>query len=126
MRDHLAFAIKFSASVCLCGLLLLSPGCGGSKDPSKIGSQYDRLFSSADPETKACWDTAMAAMKTNGYAVTIQSIRKMMESGKLTPEQTQAARQTATATSDKMYDAANTGDPAAKQAIDDLRKATGR
>ncbi len=112
------------AGVVACGLLC---GCGGgSKDPNKVGSQYNQLFASADAETKACWDTAMAAAKTNGYAVTIQAVRTMVASGKLTPEQAKAAQDTATATSDKMYDAANKGDAAAKQAIDELRKASGR
>ena len=120
------FSSSIGVAIACVGCALLC-GCGkGSKDPSKIGAQYNQVFASADAETKACWETATGALATNGYAVTIQAIRTMLQAGKLTPEQTKAANETATAASDKMYEAANKGDPTALQAIEDLRKATGR
>lgn len=126
MRTYLRASILLTlASACIGGVIL--SGCGGgAKDPNKLSAQYDPLFASADPETKACWETATGALQTNGYAVTILAVRTMLQTGKLTPEQTQAAQETATAANDKMYEAANKGDAAALQAIEDLRKATGR
>lgn len=123
LRAHLPLIL---AVACLC--CLVSSGCGGgsAKDPNKLGAQYDPLFASADEETKVCWQTATGALQTNGYAVTILAVRTMLQTGKLTPEQAQAARETATAASDKMYEAANKGDAQAVQAIEELRKATGR
>ncbi len=102
-------------------------GCGGSsKDPSKLGSQYNQLFASLDPETKACWDTGTAAMKTNGYAVSLQALGSMVQGGKLNAEQVKAVKETIAAVNDKMYDAVNKGDASARQQMEELRKATGR
>ncbi len=121
--SRICTALGLSLSLCL----LLACGCGkGGKDPNKLGAQYDRLFASADPETKACWEAAKEAMKTNGYAATIGAIRTMLQPGKLTPEQAEAAQQTATAASDRMYAEANKGDTNAQHQIDELRKAYAR
>ncbi len=117
---------KIAVAVACAGCALLYGCGGGSKDPGKLGAQYSQLFASADAETKACWETATGALKTNGYAVTILAIRTLTQGGKLTPEQAKAANETATAASDRMYEAANKGDASALQAIEDLRKATGR
>jgi hypothetical protein len=44
----------------------------------------------------------------------------------LAPQQAEAVREVSTAVSDEMYEAANKGDAKAKQAIEDLRKQSGR
>ena len=50
------------------------------------------------------------------------ALRRVLAAGGLTAEQRQAVDTTVTAVSDAMYAAANRGDPAGKQAIEDLRK----
>ncbi len=112
----------------VCAGLLAFWGCskGGPKDPNKLGAQYNKLFQSADPQIKGCWDTAMDAMKTNGYAPAVMALRMLVQETNATPEQVQAARETAIAVSDKMYDAVGKGDANAQAAVEELRKATAR
>jgi hypothetical protein len=112
---------KFSPIVLL-GLLLA--GCGGS--PQSVATRGAKAFQSAPPETKAAWDAAIAAIKTNGYTSASLALQQLMTQPGLTPQQTRAAQETGTALSDQMYEAANKGDANAKQAIDELRKLRGR
>ncbi len=120
--------VKQVIAVLLLPALLFVSGCGRSsaKDPNKVGSQYRKVFQTADPQVKECWDTAMDAMKTNGYASATLALQNLLQQTNVTPEQTQAAHETVVAVSDKMYEAANKGDAAAQQAIQELRKATAR
>ncbi len=75
---------------------------------------------------KAGWESAMAAIATNGYTAATVALTTLQRQSGLSPEQLKAINETVTAVSDQMYDAANKGDAAAKQAIQDLRKLTGR
>ncbi len=113
-----------AASLCL----LVSLGCGGSKNPTTLGNKNDKLFQSADPGIKASWDTAIAALKTNGYVPAIVSLQEITQgtNSAVTPEQVKAAGETVTAISDSMYTAANKGDAKAQEAITELRKVMGR
>ena len=106
----------------LSGLLL--SGCGGS--PQSAAARGDKAFRTAPPETKAAWNSAVAAIKTNGYAAASLSLQTVLTQPGLTSEQTQVAQQTATSLSDQMYDAANKGDASAKAALDELRKMRSR
>jgi hypothetical protein len=109
------------ALVAAFGLLTLAlMGC--SKDATSVGSRHTKAFQSADAQTKALWDTAMAAAKTNGFALAIVTLKSLQVQPALTPEQLKAVNETATAVSDQMYKAANRNDPAALQAIEELRK----
>lgn len=65
-------------------------------------------------------------MQTNGYAAAVLSLKKVYRAENLSPEQQKAVNDTLTAINDKMYAAANKGDAQAAQAIQDLRKASGR
>src|SRR5258708_3650444 len=103
------------------GLLLLiagSAGCGRSA--SSLGSGYSKLFQSADQQTKADWDTAIAAIKTNGYVLGIVSLSRLGQQTNLSAEQGAAIRETVGAVSDQMHAAANKGDPAASNSIVEL------
>lgn len=116
--------IVFGLAACAC---LLCCGCNrGAKDPSKLGAQHDKAFQSAQPEVKACWDNATAAMATNGYAAAMMALQQLLEHTNATPEQIQGAHETVLAVNAKMYEAANKGDPNALQSIQELRKASGR
>jgi len=95
---------------------------GCSKSATSVGSRHAEAFQSADAQTKAIWDTALAAVKTNGFALAIVTLKSLQAQPALTPEQLKAVNETATAVSDQMYAAANRNDPAALQAIEELRK----
>lgn len=108
------------------GMLMLQPIACGKKDSAALANEGSKAFQSAEAGLKAAWDTAVAADKTNGYVVAITTLQMLVAQPGLTDKQSEIARNTLTAISDKMYDAANREDPAAKQALDDLRQLRGR
>jgi hypothetical protein len=111
-------AFCFGSFLSLWGCLLV--GCIKSAD--SVGASQSRSFQSADAETKSTWDTALSALKTNGYAVAFIAIRKLREQTNLTPDQVRSLDKTATALSDQLYAAANKGDTAAVNALQELRE----
>ncbi len=114
MKPSIGFTVLLSLAV------LLMPGC--SKSASSVGSRNTKAFQSANPETKASWDTALAAMNTNGFVTATVALMKLQQVPSLTPDQLKAVNETVTAVSDQMYAAANKGDANAKNAIEELRK----
>lgn len=104
------------------GLVLVS--CG--PNPQAAASRGEKVFHSASPEAKALWTEATLSVKTNGYAPALISLGKLHALPGLTPEQTKAVEETSAAVSAKMYAAANKGDPAATQALEDLRRLQSR
>ncbi len=112
MNSFLSLALLVAGLCCF--------GCGG-KDPNAIGSRSSKQFASADPQTKEQWETALAAMKTNGYAVAYVNLQSLAEKTNLTAEQLNAVHETVASLSDKMYEAANKGDQEAVKAIQELR-----
>lgn len=92
----------------------------------KKAAPTGEVFASASTELKTAWNGADAAMKTNGYAAAILQLQMLRANPTLTPEQQQAVDAKSTAISDQMYAAANKDDPAAKQALLDLKSAMGR
>lgn len=105
-------------------IALCLAGCGGSAE-SRM-SHYDKAFGSAPPELKTQWDSALNAVKSKDYAVALGTLNKLAVITNLAPQQAEAVREVSTAVSDEMYEAANKGDAKAKQAIEDLRKQSGR
>ncbi len=99
---------------------VVSFGCG-AKDPNAVGSRNAKVFASADPQTREQWDTAIAAMKTNGYVIATVNLQCLAQQTNLTPEQLQAVHETVASMTDQMFAAANKGDQAAVQAIQQLR-----
>jgi hypothetical protein len=110
-------------SLALISLSLLLVGC--KKDAKSVGSGNNKLFASAPAPLKADWEQANAAMATNGYFTAFAALKNLQQQS-LSPEQLKAVNDTVTAVNDQMYEAANKGDAAAKQAIQDLRKSMGR
>ena len=98
--------------------VLVIAGCG--RDPAALGAHNSKLFESAEAPIKSEWQTAMAAVNTNGYVTAVVTLQKLQQM-KLTPQQLDAVNQTVTAVSDQMYQAANKGDARAKQALEELR-----
>ena len=92
-------------------------GIGCNKSVSSGGS----ALQTAPPEVKKGWDTAMAAMNTNGYAVAIMELQRIKQLPGVSAAQSKAIDEASTKISDQMYAAANKDDPKAKAAIEDLR-----
>jgi hypothetical protein len=117
-------AKSFAVLAVLFCMILCVPGCGSSAD--SIASRSQQLFQSAPPQTKAAWDNATAALKSNDYAGALTNLQWLAAAPGLTPEQARVVQQTATAVSDQMYAAVNRGDANGKKAIETLRKVNGR
>ena len=90
---------------------------------NKSVSSGGSVLESAKPEVKKGWDTAMAAMKTNGYATAIIELQRIRALPEVTAAQGKVIDASSTKISDAMYAAANKDDPNAKAAIEDLRNA---
>lgn len=112
--------MKLRLLLCVAGMLAGLTLTGCKKDAAGLGSQYAKAFDAAAPELKARWQTALTAVKTNGYSVAVLTLRELSQAT-LTPDQSQAVTETLRAINDQMYDAANQGNAAAKSAIDELR-----
>lgn len=97
-------------------------GCGNDTATLSAGN---KLFQTADPQIKAQWAEAAAAIETNGFLTAMLSLQKLQRAS-LTPEQLAAVNATATRVSNDMYDAANKGDASASEAIAKLRKLQAR
>jgi hypothetical protein len=98
-------------------------GCGQSVD--SVTAKNAKFFQTADPNLRLDWETATAAVKTNGYASAILTLRRL-QLQTLTAEQRSAVERTLSLVSDKLYAAADKGDAAAAQNLQQLKKALGR
>jgi hypothetical protein len=114
------------AGVLLFGLPLLWGFAGCSRKPEDIATRQARTFQSASAETKALWETAVSATRSNDYFTTLVTLRKVRMQADLSAEQLAAVDETLRAVSEKMNTAANNGDAEAKRAIEELKKSRGR
>jgi len=87
-------------------------GCG-NKAVSTISSQ-SQLFQ--DPALKADWETATAAMKTNGYVAAQMSLRDILKHP-VTDAQLNAVNDATKAINTQMYAAADRGNLQASNAV---------
>ncbi len=110
--------LKAAALFVTMGFIALA-GIACNKSVSSSGS----ALQTASPEVKKGWDVAMAAMKTNGYAVAIMELQKTRQLPAVSATQGKAIDDASTKISEQMYAAANKDDPKAKAAIEDLRSA---
>jgi hypothetical protein len=117
--DSRAFRVCANAA-----LSLLLAGCGAN--PQSAASHGDKAFQSATPEVRSAWQTAAASLKTNNFALALDTLKHLHAVPSLTQDQMKAIETTATATSDKMYAAANAGDANAKKSIEELRQLQNR
>jgi hypothetical protein len=121
MKPHfrgVIFALALAAS----GLFI--SGC--RKSPESVAAGSQAAFQSAPADVKTKWDKALAAVKANDYATALIALRDLQYETNLSPVQQDAVGKTATAVSDRMYEAANKGDAKATAAIETVRKAMGR
>jgi hypothetical protein len=95
-------------------LLLAGGAFFGCAKKAAIGSQ---VFTQAPSEIREIWDNAVAADQTNGYVAAITGYHSLMaQKDRLTDEQITTLNAAALAINQRMYAAANSGDPAAKEA----------
>jgi hypothetical protein len=95
-----------------------------SKSPSSISGR-SKVFDSAPAAVKESWTRAVAFAQTNDYAgatTLLMGLRKQ----ELTPAQSAAVDASLKTVMEAMYAAAERGDPAAKQAIDELKRRSRR
>jgi len=99
-------------------LVALVASC--SKSPTSIGGM-STVFDSAPAAVKESWSQAVASARTNDYVgatILLLGLRKQ----DLTPEQSAAVEVSLKTVTEAMYEAADRGDPAAKKAIEELKK----
>jgi hypothetical protein len=108
---------------CLCAALLmfgLLAGCG--KRDASANVEKSTVFQSAPPESKAMWDAALSASKTNDYAAAYLILRKLSAQPDLSAEQKKAAEDMSTSVNTRMTEAASKGDANALKAMQDIRQ----
>ena len=110
------------AAACWFSVCLI--GC--TESAKSVAARNAATFRSAPTEARAAWDIAAAAAKTNGYFTAMVVLEKIQSDTTLSVDQQQAIKQFSTTLSDQMYDAANKGNPAATEAIQELHKLRSR
>ena len=95
-------------------------GCGKGKSGSGAGG-----FDSAPPGIKAAWVKAVADDKANKYGMAFMGYRQvLLQRDQLSPDQAKAAEEASANLSQRIVDAADKGDEAAKQALAALSAGT--
>jgi hypothetical protein len=108
------------ASAFLIGCIVLA-GCG--KGASGPGTSD---FKGAPPEIKAAWDTALAADKANDYVPAVLGYKQiLLQRDHLLPGQVKAVEDASGKLFQRLVEASTKGDPAARQAISQLRPTQG-
>lgn len=105
---------------------LLSTGCGRQEPPppmavEEVPKTLQGAFDKAGGDTKAAADQAMEAMKNDQQAVALDVLEKLAMQAELSPEQREAAARSALAVRQKILEAAEKGDAAAKEFLEQQR-----
>ena len=108
----------FSASLAV-SLVLASCGNKGSTEHAV----RTKVFDSAEPATKAIWDAAISALKTNDSVGSQLALFDLRARTDLTAEQMSIVDDTLKAVSARMFDAAARGDTNALEAMEELGRA---
>jgi hypothetical protein len=113
--------VKTTCKLILVGVaaLLLAAGCG--RNTGDLSPSERQAFDSAPPDVKQIWEMAVAAGKTNDYVASLTLFNGLLSRG-LSPEQKDAASKQMTAVNQRLFAAARKDDPAAKKAIEELRR----
>ena len=115
--------LKILALVGTACLILMGCGKGGGSG-TLFTPEKATLFAS-DANLKAIWDSAAAAMKTNDYFTAGMSLRALLSQPNLSPQQSAALTDTMFTLNEQMTKKAAKGDPDAKRAMDEFKKAGG-
>ncbi len=99
---------------------LLAAGCSQKAGPT-LSAGDKQAFDKGPPELKQVWERALAADRTNDYVVA-QNLLYRLAQQPLLPEQRVAVSNETAVVSKRLYDAAEKGDDAALNAIQQLRR----
>jgi hypothetical protein len=82
-----------------------------------------KAFDSAPADVQSTWRAAVSDLQTNGYAPAYVELFKLQSmDNDLAPEQRGAVESAITTVSAKVFDAAGRGDPAALNAMEEIRQ----
>jgi hypothetical protein len=104
----------------LTGAILAGCGKGG------LSVHDSGAFKSAPPELKTSWDLAVAAAKTNGYALAYSTLETLRTQTNLDAGQTKAVEELIGIVGTRVFNAANSGDPEATKALKEIQSITKR
>jgi len=103
----------------VCCLVLV--GCGGGSAGSKTNA-----FDTAPADVKAEWQSAVAAMATNGYIAAITALDSLQARQGLSADQLAAADKFRGDVMDQVFEKAGNGDAKAAEALKQIRDAVRR
>lgn len=104
----------------LAACLVAGAGC------KKAPPLESKAFDTAAPELKSSWQLAVAAMKTNGYALGLLELQNLRMRSDLTPQQISVIEDASKAFNDRFYAALDKDEPAAQEALKLLRSSARR
>jgi len=112
-----ALLVRYTLAFGVLLVLAALPGC--SKSAHSVAASNSGLFNSAPLKDE--WDTAMAAMQTNGFFVAATTLNKMrLENPAPTPEQLSAINDTIKTLNKQMVNLASKGDANARSALEQI------
>ena len=91
--------------------------------PQEAANQIEQAFSSTSTEVKTVATAASEALRTADYETAVQSLEVIKERGGLTFEQGMAVHNSMVSLEAKLIAAMNAGDPNAKRAYEQLKRA---
>jgi hypothetical protein len=100
-------------------LVLIVAGCGGKSSAPTANDL--KAFDTASPDVKQMWQKALEADKSNDYAAA-QTLLYALLRTEPTAEQREAVSHRLTAVTQRFNDALDKDDPAAKAALEELRR----
>jgi hypothetical protein len=108
----------FTISLAFAAVLL----CGGCKKSSSGGLSAAEIkaFDTAAAEVKQVWQAALQADGTNDYTGALTLYSALLREN-LTPAQSEVVAKASTILNQRMFSAAQKGDPAAQAAVQELR-----
>ena len=108
----------FAISLALAAVLL----CGGCKKNGAAGPTAAEIkaFDTATSEVKQVWQAALQADGTNDYTGALTLYSALLREN-LTPAQSEVVARVSTSLNQRMFSAAQKGDPAAQAAVQELR-----
>ena len=104
----------------LMAAMLCAVGC--AKEGTVDTAPLEQSFASADSETKARVDSAVASIKGANYSAAMDELQKLANDAKLTPEQQQAIKDVLAQVQKAITDAAGEAASEAGKTVDDLLK----
>ena len=102
----------------LAAFVLIFAGCGDKARDLAVSKAQD--FGNSSTELKQAWEKALEADKTNDYVMT-ETLLYWLTRQTLTADQRQAVDNQLTAVNQRLSDAVQKGDPAARTALQELR-----